>query len=816
MLIKHVHIDGFGKWHDQDFDFDDHLSVIFGQNEAGKTTLANFILSVLFGFADGRGKNRFQQYLPKNGATYGGSLIISQAGQQYTIKRTKGTKGGKVTITDVNGHRKPVSFLQELVGPLDRELYQAIYSFGNQDLITEDLDQGTVEQQLQQVGAVGSQEWLRQSNQLSKAADELYKPRGRKQPLVKHLQEYQVLRDKLNVARDQYAEYHAMQEQTQSLTAEQDRLAKQRPTLQQRVADLEHLQRLWPVYQSWQASQDQAGLQHQMSDGTVTKVQGLQTSLNAVKRQVATNQETVAKLRGQYAGLASDQVRDYQENQVKYQQLKDQLLTLQMKMQNQSSQQLSDWQREQGEIEQRYGGQPLPVPLSENDQFQLHTLLEQPTGNQKTPMLILALGGLALMMVGLATRTTFLTLVGALIVLSGGGWYYWVIHRSTAAHLAAIERFGKAHGLSAFPTNQWLTMQADLHRYQDLKQQIEASQQYHDRLLQQLQTLRSQLPGTVTGNNSDELINNYRQWLVQVEDQSQQARQIARELDREQELGAELQSRLSKMQEQLADYYQQVNVHDTAGFNRYLARRAAAQKQAITQSAYDSQLSDQDKQRLAKYGDEGALSQAVTAAHQALAANQQHTAEIVSQLAKLKVKIADVVKNGTYSQLHQEQANLETVIWQESRQWLTYQLAIRWIQHALQLASADRFPKIVHQAEQFFSTLTNGHYQRIVLNDHGIAVVDDHQQTYQVEELSLGTAEQLFIALRLGFVMVIADQLKLPVLIDDGFVNFDQGRRHKMVTIMKQLASSQQVIYFTADERVLDWSVPVIDLSKYE
>ena len=56
MRIKSVHIDGFGKWVDQDFSLAANPQVIYGENEAGKTTLAVFIRSILFGFANAKGK----------------------------------------------------------------------------------------------------------------------------------------------------------------------------------------------------------------------------------------------------------------------------------------------------------------------------------------------------------------------------------------------------------------------------------------------------------------------------------------------------------------------------------------------------------------------------------------------------------------------------------------------------------------------------------------------------------------------------------------------------------------------------------------
>src|SRR5690606_36505524 len=50
MKIKHVHIDGFGVWHDLKLDdLSPKLTAFYGANEAGKTTLMQFLRSVLYG-----------------------------------------------------------------------------------------------------------------------------------------------------------------------------------------------------------------------------------------------------------------------------------------------------------------------------------------------------------------------------------------------------------------------------------------------------------------------------------------------------------------------------------------------------------------------------------------------------------------------------------------------------------------------------------------------------------------------------------------------------------------------------------------------
>ena len=39
MKLLDLHIDGFGKFHDRDLTFSDGLNVVYGKNEAGKSTI---------------------------------------------------------------------------------------------------------------------------------------------------------------------------------------------------------------------------------------------------------------------------------------------------------------------------------------------------------------------------------------------------------------------------------------------------------------------------------------------------------------------------------------------------------------------------------------------------------------------------------------------------------------------------------------------------------------------------------------------------------------------------------------------------------
>ena len=49
MIIKELHLKNFGRFSGQTFSFSDGLNVIYGANEAGKTTVYHAIGALLFG-----------------------------------------------------------------------------------------------------------------------------------------------------------------------------------------------------------------------------------------------------------------------------------------------------------------------------------------------------------------------------------------------------------------------------------------------------------------------------------------------------------------------------------------------------------------------------------------------------------------------------------------------------------------------------------------------------------------------------------------------------------------------------------------------
>lgn len=93
MIIKHIHIDNFGKFSDYDLDLSDSFNVIYGNNEDGKSTLMAFIKMVFYGH-NGKSsdiqKNPRLQYQPWQGGVMKGYIDFSADNINYRIERSFG------------------------------------------------------------------------------------------------------------------------------------------------------------------------------------------------------------------------------------------------------------------------------------------------------------------------------------------------------------------------------------------------------------------------------------------------------------------------------------------------------------------------------------------------------------------------------------------------------------------------------------------------------------------------------------------------------------------------------------------------------
>ena len=107
------------------------------------------------------------------------------------------------------------------------------------------------------------------------------------------------------------------------------------------------------------------------------------------------------------------------------------------------------------------------------------------------------------------------------------------------------------------------------------------------------------------------------------------------------------------------------------------------------------------------------------------------------------------------------------------------------------------------RAGVLFSTLTTGRYATLKIDAEGatprlLGLRDDLRSVVEVDAMSEGTTDQLFLALRLAALeQSVAAGIKLPFLADDLFVNFDDQRAEAGFKVLAEVAKSTQVLFFT-------------------
>lgn len=184
MKIKSLEIYGYGQFVERKIEFDQYFTEIYGENEAGKSTIQAFIHSILFGFPTR--KENEPRLEPRLGNQYGGKLtIIRDDGSEIEVERIKGSAVGDVKVYLPNGSIKDEQWLKEELNFITKRTYQDIFSFdvlGLQD-IHKNMDETQLQNFLLQAGALGSTEFTSMRKAIAEKKEALYKKSGRK-PII--------------------------------------------------------------------------------------------------------------------------------------------------------------------------------------------------------------------------------------------------------------------------------------------------------------------------------------------------------------------------------------------------------------------------------------------------------------------------------------------------------------------------------------------------------------------------------------------------------------------------------------------------------
>ncbi|EPO9375676.1 AAA family ATPase [Listeria monocytogenes] len=258
MRITSIDIIGYGKWSDAHFNNIANFQVFYGENEAGKSTIMAFIHSVLFGFPTKQ--QSIPRMEPKNGGPYGGRLTLEDTPLgKVIIERLKGKATGDVRIYYGDGQTAGEEKLPEIIGEIDRNTYEAIFSFdihGLQNI--HQWKKKEFERYLLATGTTGSDALLKAAEALQKKLDSLYKPSGRNPLINQQLKKVKEAQQAFQNAKKQNAQYEQLINEKEQAIVRQTELQKEKTTMRVELDTLATLADLWPLYQEWKALSNKA------------------------------------------------------------------------------------------------------------------------------------------------------------------------------------------------------------------------------------------------------------------------------------------------------------------------------------------------------------------------------------------------------------------------------------------------------------------------------------------------------------------------------------------------------------------------------
>lgn len=810
MKLVKIAIVNFGQFSDLTIDLpNSDINVFWGSNEAGKSTIVAFIKQIMFGFHLAKHKSDFfEDYQPlARVSPMGGSLFFENAqGDVYELERLfasgKGSKVGTLTVKR-NNQVVPESTFFDQIKNIDGSFFADSFIF-NQDMLARvnSIQQTDLLERIYYLGAADSDKLIDLRDSFAKKASELFKKGGSRPPLNQLIKQLQMQKSKVADAESEFTAYQELNSKLKNLQQQQKEDEHELSQLQKKQNKLQHLQNLVPSYQELTALKKRLKPvkfdeeKYQEAQALSLKVQSLEAQQQNLQKRLAQinqSQEDMAdmgKLLSQKTALLQWQAEDHNCDQ-KNQQLineRQQLLALDPELSQIAELDQSAVVQLQAEYQKLL---PLDTNAAEQD---------------KPSQSLLVVGGV-LVFIGIVLSLSISKLGGCLLVISGIVCFLLKVKRQQKKRqqrklLAKKQRtvFITKYGLN--PVQLDITrLINDWRQLQTLEHQSKVNLQKKQELTAQLKQLANEISAvlhrqiqpnfTVVLKVMAELDNKYSQSRYQQEAAIDLQDNLAENFAALKKANLNLQTALAEFQ-----------VHSMA---EYADLQAQKQQQSELQTQINILQKNlaQDLPALKSFLSE---SQTVTAQNDQLLYElkncQKKLQTTQSAIAEVKVKMANLANSTAVFAAKQELADLQTDFRNLSTKYLANVLACQWVGRALDLASNERFPKMLVVAKDYLRLLTNNRYNNIEVGKK-LTVSRYDGKKIKVQYLSRGTSEQLYFALKLAFVQQIGDQINLPILIDDSFVNFDDQRIGLIKDLLKQIAKSNQILIFTAQNKIV-------------
>jgi uncharacterized protein YhaN len=203
-------------------------------------------------------------------------------------------------------------------------------------------------------------------------------------------------------------------------------------------------------------------------------------------------------------------------------------------------------------------------------------------------------------------------------------------------------------------------------------------------------------------------------------------------------------------------------------------------------------------------GQPGSLEEELRRHRQTLAELEQRLDALRDRRGRLRNEMEKLENGQDFADLRQRVEERAAEVRQLARRWAELAIASALFERAKERYERERQPAVLQAASRNFSRLTGGEYVRVFapVGEKRLVAVNRDLRPLDSSLLSRGTAEQLYLAMRLALAEQYGKYAALPLILDDVLVNFDAERLARCAVLLREASASHQILLFTCHPHV--------------
>ncbi len=784
MKIKRIDIDSFGtvnQWHSGELD--DGINIVYGPNEAGKSTITEFIRSTLFPI-------RVSKY-PGSAKTDSGTISIAMDnGEERTLKREQ------KKIFEVSGKRT----VAEEFTSLDADTYRALYGLDLEQLVNSKLiSSGEFRSRFMTIPGGDNIPTITEDIN-DRISQLMNRDRLTENKIIgacnKEIKEIDKQIAEINESKDQYEELFTQREELKRKVNENKTLveASQNERLKKKMmrAQSGNLKKLEEL------EERKAKLEEFASVNTEDKVRydNLKESIEELKDQlpdtviddkdlavVLSRKDEIEEM---YRGLT-----DYHSKQNKVSDLKDKVWDIGVD--------LDRIQKDTGWTIDKAMAVRTGAPIVQKAKSALRRDSNKGGFDDKSIMII---GGVSILLIiiGVLFISNIINIGSPVIGFALGG-----IGILGILFAFLIPRLNLKKAKESFDWNDWImsegypnnttpeeavTLATDLQKMKDLSKE-------RSDLLQQQQRMEAEISlyerKAIPIGHSLDVDGDIDTIVNRTYDKLQQALVDEVEAQRIQNIKDSIESKTKEKSSILRKYGSEDELYeacegklnyDSVTWEINTIKETIESSSGVSLTELRSFLTD----------DEGVDVEGLN----------DDTEELSQQIGQLTIQMDNIMKDDELFELQNRKSNAEARMKEALREWAVYNIANAMIHEACDHFYSDLQPSVVKTANQYLETMTYGRYRLDNDPANNEIAVRDSRSSKTSNQWSAGLGDQVYLSLKMALAQEMGNE-RMPMIMDDILVRFDLDRKEAACKAIYDFSRENQVIMFTCDPSLANY-----------